>query len=510
MKFDCKKIIELSKQDYENTWKMSKKLIEFKGKKFKLQNFGESHPILDFVSNFRKIMINLGFKEVILPILINENDVKKQYGPESLVILDRIFYLAGLERSDIGINKEKINEINKIIPNLDSEKIKELQNIFREYKKGKIEADDIIEAITNRMNIKEEQSSLIINSIFSELGTKIIPSSLTLRSHTTAAWFPLLSTMCKTTSTPIQLFSIGEKFRREQKLDNTHLYSSLTGSLVIMSNDITLEDMKILTKQILDKFGFKKTEVVTKKVTSKYYIPETEFEIFIKHPNNEKMIEIGNGGFYNPISLSQYKIPYHVFNIGFGIERIVMILNNENDIRKLVYPETYKNLEMSDKEISESISMISEPKTEYGKKIANIIENGIKKYKNEIGPSKFLVYENKIKIFISEPEQGKKLLGPAGENEIFIDNGNIIGVRQDKIQNGIMVISYLKAISNLFASQIESGKNGRLTIKMADTLPSINLKLNKKAENYINSKNKKINIGGPIFIDIEIQNNNKI
>jgi O-phosphoseryl-tRNA(Cys) synthetase len=40
---------------------------------------------------------------------------------------------------------------------------------------------------------------------------------------------------------------------------------------------------------------------------------------------------------------------------------------------------------------------------------------------------------------------------------------------------------------------------------MADTLPSINLELKRTVENFITSQNKKIDVRGPIFIDIKIE-----
>ena len=85
-----------------------------------------------------------------------------------------------------------------------------------------------------------------------------------------------------------------------------------------------------------------KTEI--KKATSKYYAPQTEFEIFIQHPKTNEWIEIGDGGFYSPVSLAQYNIEYPIFNVGFGIERICMILTEVEDIRKLVYPYFYEDI----------------------------------------------------------------------------------------------------------------------------------------------------------------------
>ena len=116
-----------------------------------------------------------------------------------------------------------------------------------------------------------------------------------------------------------------------------------------------------------------------------------------------------------------------------------------------------------------------------------------------------------MKVFISEPEANKKLLGPAGLNTIYVYEGNILGIDEknkkfnEVLKKGIRVYGNIEAISNLFACLAEERAFGRHTVKIADTLPSINLELEKVIEEFITSQNKKIDIRGPIFIDIEIE-----
>ena len=47
--------------------------------------------------------------------------------------------------------------------------------------------------------------------------------------------------------------------------------------------------------------------------TSKYYAPQTEYEIYVKHPRMDKMLEIGDAGFYSPVPLAKYKIAHPVW-----------------------------------------------------------------------------------------------------------------------------------------------------------------------------------------------------
>ena len=163
---------------------------------------------------------------------------------------------------------------------------------------------------------------------------------------------------------PLQYFTICPKFRREQKIDATHLYDSNTLSLVIMTKEISLEDCQKITSEICEQIGFKSNKVEIKKATSKYYAPQTEFEIFVEHPKTKEWIEIGDGGFYSPVSLAQYNIEHPVFNIGFGVERICMIKTEIEDIRKLVYPYFYEEISFTDEEIAKGIKYKHFPSTE--------------------------------------------------------------------------------------------------------------------------------------------------
>jgi O-phosphoseryl-tRNA synthetase len=264
MPFDIEKIRTASKLDYENTWLSTRNLLKIKGKYFNLEKKGKSHPINDFIFDARKRILSLGFEELILPMFIEDYEIYKQYGPEAVLILDRVFYLAGLPRPDIGISDEKVSLIRKIIPNFDD--INNLKSIFREYKKGEIEADDLIQALVERLNLEENIASQLIDKVFPELKQlNPIPSNLTLRSHTTALWFKVLAELVKKRKLPLQYFSIGPKFRREQKLDKTHLYCSNTLSLVVVAEEISLEDCQQLSAQICEKLGFQNSRTEIKK-----------------------------------------------------------------------------------------------------------------------------------------------------------------------------------------------------------------------------------------------------
>lgn len=513
MKFDVKKLIEEANKDYEDAWIKSSELLETKGKKFKLQNKGKAHPLYNFIQKARKNMIDLGFEEIVLPIIIEASHVYREYGPEASLILDRLFYLAGLPRPDIGLSDEKKDQIRNIVDNIDFQILK---GILRDFKVGKIEADDLIENFVVKLKIREEKATKIIDEVFTEFKTlKPIPTSLTLRSHTTALWFPVLAAMQGKKMMPIQLFHIGPKFRREQTLDKTHLYTSNTVSCVILNEEITLEDGMDIARKILNEFGFKEQKFIIKKGTSKYYAPQMEFEVFIKHPTTNEWLEVGDGGLYSPISCAKYNIEHPVFNFGMGVERFLMIQEDEDDIRNLVYPYFYKDITFSDEEIANDITIDQEPKTKIGLEIMKAIIDTAEKHKDDNAPTEVIAWEGKlygknIKVTIWEDEEGVKLLGPATFNEIWVSAGKILGLKssQEKeagINTGIRYIDSIAAHIARKIEEIEDESTLKFRIKMARRPSDINLYINDSVRYFINSNNKKIDIRGPIFLGATVK-----
>jgi len=516
MPFNFEKIKRESMVNYEKVWLDTKNLLKLKGKYFNLEKKGKSHIVNDFISDARVKMISLGFEELILPMFVEEEEIYKQYGPEAALILDRLFYLAGLPRPDIGISKEKINKIRDVVPNFMD--IDSLKQIFRDYKKGKIEADDFIEIFINKLNFKESEASEIIDKIFPELKQlKPIPTKTTLRSHTTALWFKVLGNLIRKKRLPLQYFTIAPKFRREQKIDATHLYCSNTLSIVIMAEEISLEDCQRITSEICEEIGFKNSRTEIKKATSKYYAPQTEFEIFVEHPKTKEWIEIGDGGFYSPVSLAQYMIEYPVFNIGFGVERICMIKTEIEDIRKIVYPYFFEDISFSDDQISKGIKYKKIPFTEKGIEIKNAIINAAINHKDDSAPVEIKAWEGiirdrTIEVTIWEKDKGVKLLGPACLNKIWVKEGNILGLSQEEspaegIDTGM---TYLEGIASEMAYNIEilfdqNKYNYEHRVKMCYRASEINIEIDEIILEFIHSKQKKIDIRGPVFIGLSFK-----
>ena len=523
MRINTKKLLKDAQKDYERTWADSAKLLKVKGKYFTLANKRRQHPLFGLIIEARNIFLEMGFAEVITPLITEECHVYLQYGPEAPVILDRIFYLAGLPREDIGISKEKISEIKKTIPNFNE--VTELQRIFRKYKRGEIESDDLTETLVEKLKIREEQATQII-SLFPEFSQlRPVPTKLTLRSHTTSSWFPILKEMQYKETLPLQLFSISPKFRREQKLDVKHLYESWTASMVIMAEEISLEDGKEIVEKFFRKLGFGEVEFRIKRATSKYYAPKTEFEAFVRHPKNGESIEVGDGGLYNPLSLARYKIPYSVFNFGAGLERIAMIKTGIEDIRKLVYPHLYVKAEYTDEQLAGMVEVDQTPLTREGEKLVKAIIQTAIKNANQPSPCQFLAYKGKfldrnVVVRVYESDMRKKLIGPAALNTVYVYDGNILGVPKEGLEKTKIVkmarkkgvstgIRFLDAIAALAVASIEKKISAKevgevdVRVKIAKLPSDVNVMVQAAGMACITSKNKRIIVKGPVFVGIK-------
>ncbi len=521
MEFDIDELKKKAEEDYEKAWLESEGLIKKSGGGFSLEGEGSGHPLFDLVQEFRQTLVDTGFEEVVVPALISREEIEKQYGPEAPIILDRIFFLAGLDRSDLGVSKDDLERIRENVPEFDD--VEGLETVLRDFKKGEIDSDDLIESLVEELDLKEGEASHILSLFESFKELEPIPSDMTLRSHTTAGWFSVLKEMMNRKSLPIQLFTVGPKYRREQELDETHLYRSWTASLVIMADEMGLDDGERIARKVLKKVGFDEVKCEIKSATSKYYAPDSEFEIFVNHPETGEMIEVGNAGFYSPVSLANYEIPYPVFNLGIGLERILMLRTGEEDIRSIVFPYKYKDLELSDEQISKMLEIKNKPNSETGRKLVDLIKKEAERRKDEPSPCEFELFEGelknkKIRVKLVEKEDNTKLIGPAAFNEVFVYDGNIVGVPpsgwedNDFLQNarnkGVNTgITYIEAFSNLAVKEIEKavdkGENEKeVRVPIVESLNDINLDLAKPGYRYITNNNKKIDVRGPVFTTV--------
>ncbi len=512
MKIDIEKVKEDAKKNFEKTWFNSSKYLKLEKSDYKITK-GKSNIVFDTIEKLREIYLDIGFTERVVPTIVEDKHIKKQYGPESYAILDRCYYLAGLPRPNIGISDDRLKKIESLGIKIKSKDI--LQKIFHRYKKNEIDGDDLIDEIKSRLNLDEGAAITILDSFpeLKDLSPK--PTNLTLRSHITSGWFLVLSKLIGRKKSPVKLFTVDVRFRREQKEDATHLKVHRAASSVYMGEDVSIDLAKKITKLVLSKLGFKTLKYKRKEATANYYMPQTEYEVFAKLAKSNELIEVADFGIYSPIALANYGIDVPVLNIGIGIERLCMIFSDTSDIRSIISPEIYREWELKDSEISSMIKIDRGPETELGRKIKEKIAEGCKKYADVKSPAEFLVYQDKNhKVFLYEDEKNTKLCGPAIFNEIYVYAGSIYALPKDKkvfsevediFENGINTkISFLDAFASLSAYNIEK-KEEKTRIKMVKGASDINIKIDQVAYNYILGKKNKIGLKGPVFCGVRCE-----
>lgn len=524
--FNIQKILKEAEYNYAETRRRYSLLLQQEGGKFKwIEEPRDPHPVMELVHKFREVLLRYGFREIIHPSFILEEDIYKQYGPEARLILDRCYYLAALPRPDIGLREGIVRELS-----LDKEQIEAIQTLLKKYKLGEVESDDLLEALMGEVGLSETDAILLLRNLYPFLERKPQVTKFTLRSHMTAAWFPLLSRIHNVYPLPIKLFTTGYVYRREQKLSPHHLYESMRVSLVVLSEDINLVDGEVLCKTILSEIGLPTVIFKKKPVASQYYAENLEEEIFVR--KNSSMIEIGDIGLYSPISLAKYNIPLPVFNAGFGVERIAMLITGIKDIRQLAYPDFYPPTDLKDEEIASMLRPIKTPSTEIGKLISRSIEETFLKYGSQEAPCSYTVFDgsvnnNHLVVTVYEEEEGVKLAGPALFNEIIVYDGSIIGIPPRQKGRSLIPeyiyekcaytnLSYLKLLSLyvgwLVEHEIRKHNDKRIitfSVGLVKRPRDINLFIPETVRLFIVSTRKKIDIRGPAFFSVRVSINGK-
>jgi O-phosphoseryl-tRNA synthetase len=289
-----------------------------------------------------------------------------------------------------------------------------------------------------------------------------------------------------------------------------------------MDDEVSLDLGKAISEILLEYFGFEKFKFTPDEKKSKYYIEGTQTEVYGYHPKLNEWVEVATFGLYSPIALAKYGIEKDVLNIGVGVERIAMLLYNQTDVREMVYPETYGKWSLSDRDMATMLRINYYPATDDGKELMDKIIATFKANGDEPSPCEFTAFEGEflgknIEVKILEPEKGTKLLGPAAWNEVYINQGDIIGVPIKDVEDekalkaldkGISTgINYMDGISAYAAYKIEemvvSGKDEvTVRVPISRSISDINLRLDEVALSYITSNNKAIDVRGPVFCTI--------
>lgn len=196
MKFDPKHVREDTSKDFEAAWMAGtryateRRLNEKYPRSLLRLRCGKPHPVFETIQKLRDAYLRLGFEEVMKPAIIEEAEVKRQFGKEALAVLDRCYYLAGLPRPDIGISEARVKQMNEHFnKQFSEEEIEALRNTLHRYKKGEIGGDDLVYEVANNMDVEDTEVTKVLDAVFPELKKlSPVPSSATLRSHMTSGW----------------------------------------------------------------------------------------------------------------------------------------------------------------------------------------------------------------------------------------------------------------------------------------------------------------------------------
>ncbi|MDG6243442.1 MAG: O-phosphoserine--tRNA ligase [Methanolobus sp.] len=534
MRFDPDDIKKAANEDFDAAWNQGKDYISKKELNEQYPHmrirYGKPHPVYETISKLREAYLRMGFEEMMNPIIVDEREVHKQFSHEALAVLDRCFYLAGLPRPNVGISDERISSIRKIIGDVDDQAIETIRKILHAYKKGDVEGDDLVPEIAAGIEVSDSLVVEMIDQVFPEF-RELVPQSTkkTLRSHMTSGWFISLASVIERANPPFNFFSIDRCFRREQDEDAARLMTYHSASCVIMDENVTIDHGKAVAQGLLSQFGFEKFMFRPDDKRSKYYVPDTQIEVFAYHPRlvgsktkySDGWIEIATFGIYSPTALAQYNIPFPVMNLGLGVERLAMILHDATDIRSLTYPQItqYSEWEMNDNELAKMVYVENVPLTVHGKEIAKAITAVCEEYAATPSPCAFPAWEGSIngkmvKVSVIEPEESTKLCGPAVFNEILAYKSDIMGIPDNKKWKEVLEnhsartgVRFLDAFAAQAAKDIEDavakGENEVETRVRIVKVPSeINIRLEPLAQRYITSNKKKIDIRGPVFTTV--------
>ena len=373
----------------------------------------------------------------------------------------------------------------------------------------------------------------MIDKVFPEFKElKAEGTTKTLRSHMTSGWFISLSGLIERNDPPYRFFSVDRCFRREQQEGADRLLTYYSASCIVADENVTVDYGKAVAEGLLKQFGFEKFVFRPDSKRSKYYAPDTQIEVYAYHPKlagsgtkyDDGWIEVATFGIYSPCALSEYNVPIPVMNFGLGVERLAMILYDAKDMRSMTYPQfpLYSDWEMSDADLGRQVSLIRTPQTQAGRRIADAIVDGARRYGPTPSPCAFDIWSGEIcgrkaRVSLVEPEENTKLCGPAAFNEIVAYKGDILGVPDDKKWKDALEnhaarsgLTFIGAFAQAAAAEAEDAAASGLSewesrIRGVKILSDVNLKLSDIGQKYITGTKKKIDVRGPVFTTVKVE-----
>ncbi len=546
---------------------------------------GKSHPVHELTQKLRTILLNSGFNELENQYFVDEKDIFDQYNTKSGIVLDKTYYLGENQRQKIEVTADQLKQIQEMISDssFNSEKFLE---IFNQYNKNVIEFPGIFKKIIDDFDITDNDLNKILEILPQLRTANPRLKHTTLRSTMGLSWIETLAAIFDRENLPIKVFSTGVWFKRESKQTDLNLQSHYGASCIIIDDEITVNNGKVIVEEILEQLGLKDLEFKEIDLSRHLGLSFKELEVY----NND--IKIATCGRFSKKILKKYGIDLPVLFINFGLEHIVMVQKGIDDIRELMYPQFHRAWKLNDQDIAMAIQYIQIPKTKLGNEIASSLYQICESNLSKASPCEFVVWEGMINtgpsqlgdyegeiepatavklkeadterikheesadiakigeiaqiaetakttktaetagtaettqdkpstvkkrlvVKVVKRDKDSKLCGPAALNEIVVKNGDIFGVQNPKesqeLSGAVKTnIKYLDAFSKYVGRQIElklsEGEFTQLSqIKagIIKDMEDINLQLDSRAVRFIITNNKKIDVRGPMFVNVE-------
>ncbi|MCV2526167.1 MAG: phenylalanine--tRNA ligase subunit alpha [Candidatus Lightella neohaematopini] len=129
---------------------------------------------------------------------------------------------------------------------------------------------------------------------------------------------------------PIRIISFGKVYRKDYSITHTPMFHQMEG--LVVDRNINLLHLKNIIYEFLN-FFFNKRKIIRFRMS---YFPFTEPSMEVDIMNNNNWLEVIGCGMVHPKVLKNLNINTKIFSgfaFGLGIERLVMIRYNINDIR---------------------------------------------------------------------------------------------------------------------------------------------------------------------------------
>ena len=84
-----------------------------------------------------------------------------------MAVLDRVFYLGGLPRPNVGIGRDQVQKINTILlRDLSGEEEESLRKTLHAYKKSEIDGDELVHELSGVLHTDDARVVEILDQVF--------------------------------------------------------------------------------------------------------------------------------------------------------------------------------------------------------------------------------------------------------------------------------------------------------------------------------------------------------